>query len=401
MARHGRLNSGWKGSTYVINVRSGVKWTNGTALTGADVAYSINLARQNADRPVLGQRRDGRERHRQREHGHGHVQGHAGLHRVHRLPVAGAGPSRGRLVQAPRQPDRDLRQHAPGRHRPDDAGHLQRPGGRVPDPAELVGHQRARPELQVQVPGRRRQRLQRPGTRPADRGQHRLVEQLPARHQPADAAVGGNSGYTLKTFYSTTPYMLSANTVWLEPNDSVAPMSNVNFRKAMAYALNPAAIAQTVYGGIAAPANPTGLLPGLSSFVNQSVVSADAPTYNPAKAKQYLAHPATTASPSPCRCQTAGRTGWTPPPSSRTNSRRSASTSTSSSRRPTRAPRTWTRATTTCSLTTTPALTPRRGATTSGCTRCRSPRTRTPSSTGSGSTRRPTGRWCSRRPPSR
>ena len=103
------------------------------------------------------------------------------------------------------------------------------------------------------------------------------------------SAVGGNSGYTLKTFYSSTPYMLSANTVWLEPNDSVAPMSNVNFRKAMAYALNPAAIAQTVYGGIAAPANPTGLLPGLSSFVNQGVVSADAPTYNTAKAKQYLA----------------------------------------------------------------------------------------------------------------
>ena len=83
--------------------------------------------------------------------------------------------------------------------------------------------------------------------------------------------------------------MLSANTVWLEPNDSVAPMSNVNFRKAMAYALNPAAIAQTVYGGIAAPASPTGLLPGLSSFVNQGVVSADAPRYNTAKAKQYLA----------------------------------------------------------------------------------------------------------------
>ena len=102
-------------------------------------------------------------------------------------------------------------------------------------------------------------------------------------------AVGGNSGYTLKTYYPSTPYMLSANTVWLKPNDSVAPMSNVNFRKALAYALNPSAIAQTVYGGIAKAANPTGLLPNLSSYVNQGAVESGAPTYNPAKAKQFLA----------------------------------------------------------------------------------------------------------------
>ena len=43
--------AGWKGNTYVINVRSGVKWSDGTALTGADVAYSINLARKNAADP--------------------------------------------------------------------------------------------------------------------------------------------------------------------------------------------------------------------------------------------------------------------------------------------------------------------------------------------------------------
>ena len=33
--------------------------------------------------------------------------------------------------------------------------------------------------------------------------------------------------------------MLPANTVWLEPNTTKAPMNNVNFRKAMAYAINP------------------------------------------------------------------------------------------------------------------------------------------------------------------
>jgi len=83
--------------------------------------------------------------------------------------------------------------------------------------------------------------------------------------------------------------MLSANTVWLEPNTSKAPMNNVNFRKALAYGLNPGAIAQTVYGGIARPSTPTGLLPTLNQYVDQSVVAQYGFSYNPAKAKQFLA----------------------------------------------------------------------------------------------------------------
>ena len=105
------------------------------------------------------------------------------------------------------------------------------------------------------------------------------------------SAQGGNSGYTLKFFYDKSPYMLSGNTVWLEPNTTKAPMNNVNFRKAMAYALNPAAIAQAVYGGIASPATPTGLLPTLKTagFVDQAAEKQYGTTYDPAKAKQLLA----------------------------------------------------------------------------------------------------------------
>ena len=43
--------AGWQGSKYVINVRSGVKWSDGQDMTAADVAYSINLARTNAADP--------------------------------------------------------------------------------------------------------------------------------------------------------------------------------------------------------------------------------------------------------------------------------------------------------------------------------------------------------------
>ena len=55
--------------------------------------------------------------------------------------------------------------------------------------------------------------------------------------------------------------MLSANTVWLEPNLTKAPMNNLNFRKALAYAINPQQIANVIYSNIVNPATPTGLLP--------------------------------------------------------------------------------------------------------------------------------------------
>jgi peptide/nickel transport system substrate-binding protein len=83
--------------------------------------------------------------------------------------------------------------------------------------------------------------------------------------------------------------MIPANTVWLEPNTTRAPMSNVNFRKAMAYAINPQQIVSTVYGGITAAANPTGLLPNLKSYIDQGVVNQYGFKYDPALAKQYLA----------------------------------------------------------------------------------------------------------------
>ena len=44
-------------TTYTIHVRNGVNWSDGSALTGADVAYTINLAKTNPAVPYsnLGQ----------------------------------------------------------------------------------------------------------------------------------------------------------------------------------------------------------------------------------------------------------------------------------------------------------------------------------------------------------
>ncbi len=47
----GAEQAGWQGNKYVINVRPGVKWSDGQDMTAADVAYSINLAVKNAADP--------------------------------------------------------------------------------------------------------------------------------------------------------------------------------------------------------------------------------------------------------------------------------------------------------------------------------------------------------------
>lgn len=98
--------------------------------------------------------------------------------------------------------------------------------------------------------------------------------------------IGGNN--QLKTFYPTSPYMLSANTAWLELNTTKAPMSNVNFRRAVAAAINPQSIVSGVYTGIVRAANPVGLLPNLDSYISPSVVKKYGFSYNPAQAKADL-----------------------------------------------------------------------------------------------------------------
>ena len=100
--------------------------------------------------------------------------------------------------------------------------------------------------------------------------------------------LNGTGGYGLRTFYKVAPYMLSANTAWLEMNTTKAPMNNANFRKAVADAVNPQAIVNGVYTGIVKAANPTGLLPNLDSYVSASAVKQYGFSYNPGMAKTLL-----------------------------------------------------------------------------------------------------------------
>jgi peptide/nickel transport system substrate-binding protein len=287
LATSGSWNSAQ--TVYTINVRSGVSWSDGTPLTGADVAYSINLARTNALDPYS-----------------------ANVATVAKAVASGNTVTvtfkgtpgytewQDYLWKAPVLPEH-IWSKLPASQIAT-AANLN-PVGTGPMTLDTYNAQEVAYQTKPTwwatsalglsfkfkylvdvVNGSNDQELGQLTAGNIDWSNNFL----PGINQLMQA-VGGNSGYTLKTYYPTSPYMLSANTVWLEPNDSVAPMSNVNFRKALAYALDPTVIAQTVYGGIAKAANPTGLLPTLSSFVNQSVVAKDAPTYNPNLAKSYLA----------------------------------------------------------------------------------------------------------------
>ena len=111
---------------------------------------------------------------------------------------------------------------------------------------------------------------------------------LPGISALVNGALGGNSGYGIKTYYPTKPYMLSANTVWLDLNTTKAPMNNANFRQAVAHAINTQQIESSVYAGTVQVASPVGLLPSLKSYVNNSVQSKYGFKYSPALAKQFL-----------------------------------------------------------------------------------------------------------------
>lgn len=96
-------------------------------------------------------------------------------------------------------------------------------------------------------------------------------------------------GYGIQTYYPDAPYMLSANTAWLEMNLQKKPMDDPAFRKALAFSVNVKDIVETDYGNIVKAADPTGLLPIWDKYIDKNVVQELGFTYDPAKAKQILA----------------------------------------------------------------------------------------------------------------
>jgi len=100
-----------------------------------------------------------------------------------------------------------------------------------------------------------------------------------------DKVIGGK----VQTYYPKAPYMLSANTAWLVPNTTHAPLNDVAFRKALAMSINIDQIVKADYGNIVQKANPTGLLPTWDKWIDKAQADKLGFKYNVAGAKSLLA----------------------------------------------------------------------------------------------------------------
>jgi peptide/nickel transport system substrate-binding protein len=74
------------------------------------------------------------------------------------------------------------------------------------------------------------------------------------------------------TYFKKAPYMLSANTAWLEPNTTVKPLNDPIFRRALADAVNPKQYAKQAEANLVLPSSATGLLPTWTKYVDKSAV---------------------------------------------------------------------------------------------------------------------------------
>jgi peptide/nickel transport system substrate-binding protein len=92
----------------------------------------------------------------------------------------------------------------------------------------------------------------------------------------------------VKTYYSKAPYMLSANTAWLEPNVTRKPLDDPVFRKALATSINLNKIVVEDYHNLVLPASASGLLPIWKKYIDQAAVAANGFKYNPAAAVDML-----------------------------------------------------------------------------------------------------------------
>jgi peptide/nickel transport system substrate-binding protein len=92
-----------------------------------------------------------------------------------------------------------------------------------------------------------------------------------------------------KTYFDKAPYHLGANTTWLFPNTTKAPLSDPQFRRALATSINMNQILDKAYQGLVNKASPTGLLPIWNKWIDKSVVNKYGFSYSTAKAKAILA----------------------------------------------------------------------------------------------------------------
>jgi peptide/nickel transport system substrate-binding protein len=92
-----------------------------------------------------------------------------------------------------------------------------------------------------------------------------------------------------KTYFDKAPYHLGANTTWLFPNTTKKPLDDPQFRRALATSIDMGQIIDKAYQGLVNKASPTGLLPIWDKWIDKKVVQQYGFSFNAAKAKSTLA----------------------------------------------------------------------------------------------------------------
>ncbi len=96
-------------------------------------------------------------------------------------------------------------------------------------------------------------------------------------------------GSGVLTYFPKAPYYLSANTAWLTPNTTHKPLGDRAFRRALAMSINIKDIVAHDYHGLVVRANATGLLPTWKKWVGQKQLTSLGFSYSATKARSLLA----------------------------------------------------------------------------------------------------------------
>ncbi|MFW6122068.1 MAG: ABC transporter substrate-binding protein, partial [Petrotogales bacterium] len=96
---------------------------------------------------------------------------------------------------------------------------------------------------------------------------------------------------SIHTYYDEPPYMLSDNTAFLFVNNTKKPMDDPEFRKALAFAINSDDIANRVFENQVLTSNPLGYLPidAWMQYYDEEVVKKYGFSYDPPEARRILA----------------------------------------------------------------------------------------------------------------
>jgi peptide/nickel transport system substrate-binding protein len=273
--------------TYTIAIRPNVKWTDGKAFTPADVAFNLNLARFNT----------------------------SPWNNLY-LNVAHVTPAGSRVVVTFRStPNYVQWQNAmwnmpmisPTQARPliTDAAKLttyspRYPVGTGPYKLDLSGWDPTTRVVYVKNPS---WWAAKQGIAPSPKPKYIIDLVNTSNTNSLSAVLSGvedlNNNYLpgvqqlvkqgkVLTYFKKPPYMLSANTAWLEPNTMVKPLDDPAFRKALATAINVKKIVDEDYGKLVLPASPAALLPTFKKYVDGGAVKKYGFAFNTKKAVNML-----------------------------------------------------------------------------------------------------------------